>query len=874
MMSTASVPRVLAALMVMVAAADAAFAQRLPAGVTPTHYALHFAPDLAGERYTGTARIDVDVAGPRPTVVLSALALTIGEASVTQAGRTSVATVSLDPEKQEATLTPAAPLSPGPARIDLAFSAPLNKEMRGFYLTTTAKRNYAATQLEATDARRMFPCFDEPALKATFDISAVIDEGDIAISNGRQVSDAPGPAAGQHTVTFATTPRMSTYLVALFVGDFECVAGSVDGIPLRVCATPGQKALTGFALEVTQGVVSFYDRYYGIKYPFEKLDQVAVPDFAAGAMENTAAISYRESALLVDPETAPLEQKRGVATTIAHEIAHQWFGDLVTMKWWDDNWLNEGFATWMEAKAVGEWKPEWKAGAEEVQGTTYALWTDSLASTRPIHGAAETPAEINQLFDGIAYQKTGAVLRMIESYLGAETFRQGVNAYLARHSYANASAEDFAAALAGAARRPADRVLMDFVRQPGLPLVSVRSACQAGKTTVSLTQHRFFFERERLGRPSPEAWATPVCLRGETGEATCQLLTKDRDSVEIPGCPGELFANANASGFYRTAYTPEAAVRLAGAPWVRSDERALLLADEWALMYPGELDIGQFLDLAEAQKPRIERLPLEELFWDLQSVRQNVASPADRPAFEAWARTLVQPLVSELGLISRPGDSDEQKKYRSAVVRFASEVARDPGVVSELQAVGEAYMAGSRDVDPALVDPALDVVARSGDARAYDRFVRLAKDPANPLDRDRFVYSLAAFEDETLVKRTLERALTDEVRAQDVVGLIYTAFANPVGRRTAWAFLKPNFDAVLRKAGLTFGGGMVGVIGFACEADLVSDMDAFFQAKNVPGGERRLAQGLERARNCVDLKQREQDVLHAWLARRATARLD
>ena len=871
MLSTSRpIPRLVVWVTVMLGFADFSAAQRLPESVTPKHYALQLTPDLAAEKFTGAERIQVEIAAPVATVVLNALELTISSVRVTQAGKTSPATVTLDTGKQQATLALSAPLSAGPAQLDLEFSGALKKQLAGFYLTTTSKRKYAATQLEATDARRMFPCFDEPALKATFDLSVVVDEGDIGISNGRQVSDVAGPAVGKHTVTFATTPRMSTYLVALLVGDFECATGSAEGIPLRVCATPGQQALTTFALEVTKGVLGFYNRYYGIKYPFEKLDQIAIPDFAAGAMENTAAIVYGEADLLVDQASAPLNQKRAVAETIAHEIAHQWFGDLVTMKWWDDVWLNEGFATWMEAKAIDAWKPEWRAGDEEVKTTTNALWTDSLASTRPIHASAETPAEIDQLFDGIAYQKTGSVLRMMESYIGPETFRRGVNAYLAAHAYANASAEDFAAALAAAAQQPIDRVLMDFVRQPGLPLVSVTSTCQAQSTTVSLEQHRFSYDRERLRQPSPELWSVPVCIRAAAGKTICHLLTKERDTFTMPGCQDAVFANANAYGYYRTAYAQEAALQIARSTSIRPDERTLFLADQWALLYGGKVDLAQFLDLADAQKPRIERLPLEELFWTLRAVGREVASAADRPAFERWARSLAQPLVAELGLTSNPDDGDERKKYRSAVVRFASEVGRDPDVVSQLLDVAKAYMEGSKDVDPALVDPALVAVMRTGDPTLYDRVLELSKNPANPLDRNRYVYSLPGFQNEALVKRTLEYAMSPAVRGQDVGRIVSIAFAfgYPAGRRVAWTFLKPNFDAMVEKGGTTFGLRIVGVAGFVCEADLIAEMEAFFAAKKVAGADRTLQQGLERARNCVDLWQHQQEVLHQWLGRR------
>jgi aminopeptidase N len=294
----------------------------------------------------------------------------------------------------------------------------------------------------------------------------------------------------------------------------------------------------------------------------------------------------------------------------------------------------------------------------------------------------------------------------------------------------------------------------------------------------------------------------------------------------------------------------------------------LFLADQWALLYGGRVDLAQFLDLADAQKPRIERLPLEELFWTLGAVRQEVASAADRPAFERWARSLVQPLLAELGLQSRPDDGDERKKYRTAVVRFASEVGRDPDVLSQLQDMANAFMAGSKDVDPALVDPALAAVTRGGDAALYERFLELSKNPANPLDRNRYLHSLAEFQNEALVKRALEHAMSPDVRGQDVEGMVFTTFVNPTGRRVAWAFLKPNYDAVVAKAGTTFGAGLVGVVGIVCEADLIADMEAFFTAKKLAGADRTLQQGLERARNCVDLRQHQQDVLHAWLERR------
>ncbi len=359
-----------------------AAAQRLPEDVVPVHYQITLAPDLKNATFRGDEGIDVRLLKPASEVVLNSAEIMFGEASVTAAGSTQPAKVTTDDKAETATLTVPNALSAGPAVIHIKFTGTLNDKLRGFYLSKTKRRNYAATQFEATDARRAFPCFDEPAMKATFDVSVVADNGDTAISNAKILSDTPGPGEGKHTIKFGTSPKMSSYLVALAVGDFQCLEGGADGIPIRVCAVPEKKEMGHFALESAEQILKFYDRYYGIKYPFGKLDLVGLPDFAAGAMENTAAIFYRETALLIDDKTASVGAHKGVAETNAHEMAHMWFGDLVTMNWWDDVWLNEGFATWMSAKPIAAWKPGWNTAVDEVQGTSGSLTGDSMKATR------------------------------------------------------------------------------------------------------------------------------------------------------------------------------------------------------------------------------------------------------------------------------------------------------------------------------------------------------------------------------------------------------------------------------------------------------------------------------------------------------------
>lgn len=329
------------------------------------------------------------------------------------AGTTQPAKTTFAKDKEQATIAVDQAIPAGEATVHIKYTGILNSEMRGFYLGKDDHgRKYAATQFEPTDARRAFPSFDEPNYKATLDISVIAEKSLAAISNSKIISEKDGPGTNQRTVRFATTPKMSSYLAALIVGNFEYMEGTADGIPIRVYATPGKKELAKFALQSAENILKYYDRYFGIKYPYGKLDLIGLPDFSAGAMENTGCIAYRESVLLLDSEHAAVKLKKDVASVISHEMAHQWFGDLVTMKWWDDIWLNGGFATWMSSKPIESWKPEWNGQLDDVDDTTVALNVDSLANTRPIHQAAETPDQIFELFDGIAYGKAAAVLQM------------------------------------------------------------------------------------------------------------------------------------------------------------------------------------------------------------------------------------------------------------------------------------------------------------------------------------------------------------------------------------------------------------------------------------------------------------------------------
>jgi aminopeptidase N/puromycin-sensitive aminopeptidase len=523
-----------------------AIAQKLPEGAAPEHYSLSFNINFPTNTFDGDETVDIKLAKPSRTITLNAVEIEFHDVTVSSGGKTQPAKVATDEKNETATFTVDNELPAGAATVHIKYTGHLNDKLRGLYLSTYNGRKYAVTQMEATDARVAFPNFDEPSYKATFEITAIVDKGDTAISNNVIVSDTPGPG-DKHTIKFAPSPKMSSYLVALTVGDWKCEHDEMDGVKVGVCTVPGKENLAHFPLEATKAILHYYNNYYGIKYPLPKLDQIAVPDFQAGAMENWGAIIYRETALLIDEQTASFGARREVADVIAHEMAHQWFGDLVTAAWWDDIWLNEGFATWMTPHPVSDWKPDWMVSQDVVDNTLNSLATDGVKNTRPIHQEATTRNEIESLFDGIAYGKTAAVLHMLESYLGPETFRAGVNLYLKEHAYSNATAADFWNAMARASNKPIDQIMPTFVMQAGEPYVAIDAKCNNGNTALTLSQKRYFNTPELFSAASDQLWQIPVCVKGvgnAMGPSQCLLLTQRQKQFSFKGCTKFVFPDA------------------------------------------------------------------------------------------------------------------------------------------------------------------------------------------------------------------------------------------------------------------------------------------------------------------------------------------
>jgi aminopeptidase N len=845
-------------------------AQRLPDTVIPETYDLSFTPDLAKASFTGDETIRVKVLKPTAAITLNAAELQFKDAIVTSGSTTQTATVSLDSEKEQATITIPKEIPAGASAIHIHFTGILNDKLRGFYLSKSERRSYAVTQFEATDARRAFPCFDEPAFKAVFNITLVIDKGDTAISNSKIVSDTPGPGEGKHTLKFSPSPKMSSYLVAMLVGDFVCREGGADGIPIRVCSLPEKKELTGYALEASENILKFYDQYYAIKYPYGKLDHIVFPDFSAGAMENVAAITYRDSALLIDPETASYDAKQQVASVIAHEMAHQWFGDLVTMEWWNDIWLNEGFATWMSWKPLEAWKPEWNMQQQEIGETLAALNADSIPSVRTIRADAQTPADIQALFDGIAYGKAASVLRMVEAYVGPQGYQKGVNAYLEKHKYANATAADFWNQITETSSKPVDKIMQSFTEQPGAPLVSVRTECRGNQTEVTLSQERYVSDASKMAAAYKEIWPIPVnLLPSATKKPEYHLLTKKEQTVELPGCSAWVFANAGARGYYRSSYDPAAFKKMSAEVETgvfSPEERDWFPADAWALVRVGKLNIADYLNLLQNMQAERSREVLQTMIGHIPAIHDKFVTAADRPAFEKWVRDFLGPIAKDLGETPVPGEPAERQALRGDLFAMLAQYGHDPQMVAKARAMAEQYMKDPQSVNAELAGKALAIAAMNGDAALYDQYVAHLKTAKNPEEYGFYLQALGMFPQPELVKRSFDLFLGPEVKNQDLFAL-YAPLVNYEVQPQAWELFKSDFPSIMKKIDATDAVYLAQVAGVFCDAKLRDDAQKFFDQQRLPGSQRILQNAKDQVNACIQVRDLQQQNLSSYLER-------
>ncbi|HXB62244.1 MAG TPA: M1 family metallopeptidase [Acidobacteriaceae bacterium] len=852
------------------AAFSAAQAQRLPAGVTPESYTLALTPDLKAATFTGTESITIHMDAATDTVTLNSAEIKILDVTAEQAcdgctngnGIRLTGTVAYDTDKEQATFTFPDTLRAGEATLHLHYTGILNDELRGFYLSKTDRRNYAVTQFEPTDARRAFPSWDEPAFKATYDLSLTVDKGDTVIANTPILTDAPEDG-GKHTITFQTTPKMSTYLVAFLVGDFQCLSGSSDGVPIRVCATPDKVQYGKLALDVAEHTLHYYDTYFGIKYPMPKLDMIALPDFEAGAMENFGAITYRETDLLLDDANAAIPQKKRVAVVVTHEMAHQWFGDMVTMQWWDNLWLNEGFATWMESKAANVYNPAWKYKQDDASDLDGELNEDAQATTRTIRAKADTPAEINEEFDGIAYQKAGAVIGMVEHYLGEETFREGVHNYLAAHLYANATAEDFWNAQTATSHKPVDQIMQSFVTEAGVPLLTFgpEARNKVEKSRVAVSQSRFYLSPTSTGS-HVQHWTVPVCFKAEEGTSQCEIVSEANQTIAVPRNKF-FYANADDKGYYRSAYTADEQAKIVAH--AESDlspaERLGLLGDTWSLMRSGQGSVGGYLDLVAAMRNDGEAMLQDAALGKVSAVSDRIATEEDRKRLKAWLVATYAPIYAKLPATGGTLDEQQLRAQLFGVLGTAG----DAEILAEAHKLAEQYIANPDAVDPEVADDAVSLAAKSGDAALYEKLLALSKSANNPDVQTTALYNLSSFTDPALVSRTLDYLSSGGVRNQDSWILYMLLLRHIETREQTWEYIKAHWAQTKAQLTVASNARLVAATGVFCSAAQRDDVQSFFTANPLDATARTLKQTIDTINDCTQLHSAQEPNLKLWL---------
>jgi aminopeptidase N len=837
-------------------------AQRLPQTVVPEHYDLKLTPDLKAATFSGVERIDVDLKEPSAKITLNSIEIEFQGATITAGGKEQTATITSDKEKEQTTFTVPQQIPAGKATLSIHYTGILNNELRGFYLSKTAKRNYAVTQFESTDARRAYPSFDEPAFKATYDVTMVVDKGDTVISNSLIKSDTPGPGDDKHTIAFDATPKMSTYLVAFLVGDFQCTGDEQDGVKIRVCATPDKVELTHYGVEVAKYVLHYYNDYFGIPYPLKKLDLIGLPDFEAGAMENFGAITYRETALLIDPKTASVGAKKEVALVIAHEMAHQWFGDLVTMQWWNNVWLNEGFATWMENKPVAAMHPEWNIDQEVIAGEDGTLNLDAQPTTHAIKATADTREEIEQMFDGISYGKAGEVLLMVENYLGEDTFRKGVHAYLSGHLYGNATAEDFWNAQTATSHKPVDKIMSSLVDQPGEPILTFGKPAQ-GK--ASIAQKRFYLSPS-IQSEAAQKWTMPVCFRTSSGSESCELLTPGETEMKTPGTD-LLFANATGKGYYRTAYPADVYDNLVThvETALKPPERISLIGDEWAQVHSGKATVGDYLNLVTAVKADPSAAVVDAAVGNVDSIYSRIASTQqDRAGIAAWLRSTLSPEYAKMG---PPSDMDtpNTRELRARLFGLLGYYGKDPAVLTQAREIAAKYMADPGSVDATLGQTALSIAARNGNAEMFDQLQKFYETSSNPELQEGALQVLAQFENPDLEKRSLDYALTSKVRNQDAAIQFAIALQIDATRDLAWHYIQEHWDAIHAVLTPELGNILVGSTGTFCSDEARDQVQQFLSTHKVASADRAAKHAIERINGCIELRKLQEPNLQKFL---------
>ena len=840
---------------------------RLSKHIAPIRYKINLAPDLDNFVFTGEEEIALDIRKETNSITLHAAEIEILGAVLVQNGKSQQGSVSYSKKDETATLLFKKLINPGKAVLKFKFTGILNDKLRGFYRSkyeVNGKTHHmAVSQFESTDARRAFPCFDEPAQKAVFEVNLKVPSDRTVISNTieREILE---PESGFKTVKFAPSPKMSSYLLAFIVGHFEHIKKkSKNGTLVRVFTTPGKKHQAEFALDVAVKCIEFYENYFAIKYPLPVMNLIAIPDFASGAMENWGAVTYRETAILVDSEHSSTQNKQWVALVIAHELAHQWFGNLVTMEWWTHLWLNEGFASYMEYVAIDKLFPKWNIWTQFVFiEHARGLALDGLASTHAIEVDVNHPAEISEIFDAVSYSKGASVIRMLAEYLGEKDFRAGLRKYLKKHAYSNARTNDLWDALEDISGKPVRRIMQNWTRKPGYPLISLYE-----DNGIKISQSRFYSSSNPKARDKT-IWLTPLKIAG-TGVSKTVLLKSQ--NMKLSTKSSWLKANFGETSFIRARYTAkmlEGLSRVIATKKLSEPDRFGVIRDAFALAQAGHISTDEVLKLTLSYKEDDSYIVWAQISEQILRLNNLLFDTPIYEGFRKFGRILLSSVVKKIGWEAKKGEKYDRALLRSAVIYSAGSLG-DEQVIKKAKELFEKERSGKRAIDSDLRSAVYNIIAQNGEKREFEIFKDKFSKTTLEEEKDRIMRALCSFPDKKMLLSMLEYSFSKVARGQDTVKAIGFVWANPYGGRLTWEYLKSNWVEIVRR----FGGGhlfsrfLIPAQNFKKKSEAV-EVAQFFKAHPAEGIGRTVAQSVEQIRSNAAWLERDSEKIKKFLKSR------
>jgi aminopeptidase N len=843
---------------------------KLPKTVAPIHYALDLIPDLDKLTLSGTESVEIEVTAPTERLVLNAVDMTIEAAAIESE---AVQQITSEAAAETVTLAFPHPIAAGRHRLRISFTGRINRFGRGLfavdYPTPEGRQRMISSHLEPADARRIFPSWDEPAFKASMALTVTVPQAFLAVSNMPVASEEP-TRDGKKRVAFQLTPRMSSYLFVLAAGDLERTIADAGGVTVGVVTTRGKSRQGRYALDSAVDLLRYYNDYFGLAYPLPKLDLIAVPGGFGGAMENWGGITFFESRLLFDPATSASVAQRGIFNIIAHEMAHQWFGDLVTMAWWDNIWLNEGFASWMQAKAAEALHPDWQTWLNSSGFKQAAMSEDARRTTHPIQHPIANESEAMTAFDSITYAKGQAIIRMVEGYLGEDTFRAGIRSYIRQHAYSNTTTADLWGALQAASGKPIAAVASGFTEQGGIPLVIAQASCAGETQRITLRQERFAIHDPA---PQPQRWQVPVALRG-VGEGAQRAVLLD-GAGEIAGgrCGDPVTLNPGDVGYYRVQYDATMLAALTRSiDRLTATDRASLLGDTWALVEADRTVPAAFFDLVEQVIDDDNRAVVDQIIRPLSRIDHLQWDRPERAAFQGYGRAVLRPLFDRIGWDAMPAEPADRALLRTRLIGMLGNFG-DEAIVAEAKRRFAKFVSDPTSLPTALRETVTGLAGRSADRATYDTLLALGRATTNTNERVRYYMAAASARDPALANETLAIALTDELPSTLVGRLISEVASGGEHRDLAWKFVKANFAALAAKLGPSFGDNFpANLMTNFTDAAHAEELANFAPVQATPGGRIVAARAYESIMTAADFSAHQLPAVNEWVKRRMATR--